>query len=666
MRVKLLAVVVLCTISLNCFSQGIRDSIFKIQEVIITANRFFKKENAGMKELKLDSVIIIGKANASLSELLAENSSVFIKSYGRGALATASFRGTAASHTQVNWNGININSPMSGMVDFSLIPVYIIDDLNLKHGAASIADNSGGLGGSISIKNTVNWNNAFSAKYIQGLGSYNTYDEFAQLNLGNKKIQSKTRLYNIYSKNDYTFINHGIGNIDPVSGKITNPLDTNKLADYRLYGILQELYFKLNEVNTISAKWWGQMAKRTIPRATSYEGPDNSNLNRQEDNDNKLVVEWKHFEKKGKLILRAGYSGKELNYYLRNYVPGNGLIPAIYSQSKQKSSYNTVSYSYDFSESLSVEGKLDANFHDVVSRDSVKKTGYAKQRNEQSIFVTVRKSIADRVHLNFMLRNDRLNSKLAPVIPYFGFDYKIIKGKDILLKGNLARNYHQPSLNDLYWQPGGNPNLKPEEGTSMELGVEYQKVVKDQHRINIEITAYHSDINNWIIWIPSYKGYWEPRNIKRVLSKGLESNVELTGRFGKLDYKVIGSYAYTRSINYGDKLVWGDKSYGKQLVYIPVHSGNMMVKLTFRKCFITYQNTSYSQRYTTSSNDVTRRDWLYPYFMNDMTLGKELSLKKVSFSAELKIYNLFNETYHSVLYRPMPGRNFLLQLMIKL
>ncbi len=53
-------------------------------------------------------------------------------------MATASFRGTAPSHTQVSWNGISISSPMLGMVDFSLIPVYIIDDLTLKHGAASL------------------------------------------------------------------------------------------------------------------------------------------------------------------------------------------------------------------------------------------------------------------------------------------------------------------------------------------------------------------------------------------------------------------------------------------------------------------------------------------------------------------------------------------------
>lgn len=646
-------------------AQHLKDTI-RLKEVVVTAKYFFKKENAGMKESRVDTLVLLEKMNLSLSELLSENTPVFIKSMGRGALATASFRGTAASHTQVNWNGININSPMLGMVDFSLIPVYIIDDMNLKHGTASISDQSGGLGGSISINNTVDWDKPFSAKYMQGVGSYSTYNEFLQIAGGNKTIQSKTRLYHNYSRNDYTFINHGIANIDPNTGKTVNPLDTNDNADYRMYGLLQEIYFRLNISNIFSVKYWGQEAKRTIPRATSYEGPDNSNLNRQEDIDNKLVGEWKHIKPKSRTILRSAYSQKELNYYLMNFVPGFGEIPAIYSKSKQKSVYNTLSYSYEFNDKLSIEAKLDANFHDVTSIDSVKKTGYAKLRTEQSAFLSIRKNFSDRLLINLMLRADRTDKNFSPLIPYAGFDFKLIKSIDLLLKGNIARNYHQPSLNDLYWQPGGNPNLKPEEGMSMELGIEFQKMLGDYHKIKTEITTYRSDINNWIIWIPSYKGYWEPRNIKRVLSRGVEFNIQLDGSFGKLNYKINGNYAYTSSINYGDKLVWGDESYGKQLVYIPVHSGNAMLNLSYYRFFVTYQNTCYSERFTTSSNDITKRDWLYPYYMNDLSFGKEFTLKKVSLSTEMKIYNLFNESYHSVLYRPMPGRNYLLQIMFKL
>ena len=299
-----------------------------------------------MKETKVDSFVLMEKINRSLSELLSENTPVFIKSHGRGALATASFRGTAASHVQVEWNGININSPMTGMVDFSLIPVYVIDDMSLKHGGASIADQSGGLGGSIIIKNTVDWNKTFNLKYLQGVGSYQSFDEFLSVGGGNKNLQVKTRLYHNHSKNDYTFINRGIGNIDPGTGIITNPLDTNRNATYTKYGILQEVYFRQNERSVASTKYWGQWANRTIPRATSYEGPDNSNLNNQVDNDHKIVADWKQYYKKSSLIVRTGYSQKRLDYTLKNYIPGSGEVLAIDSKSWAKSSFNSVNYTF--------------------------------------------------------------------------------------------------------------------------------------------------------------------------------------------------------------------------------------------------------------------------------------------------------------------------------
>lgn len=646
------------------FSQQDETETRNLQVIEVVATRVFTKEEAGMKRTKVDSLTLLEKINVSLSDLLSENTPIFIKNHGRGALATASFRGTAASHTTVTWNGLNINSPMTGMVDFSLIPVYLIDDINLKHGTASIADHSGGLGGSINIKNTVNWNDTLSLKYLQGIGSYLTFNEFLQFGIGNKKFQSKTRLYHNYSKNNYTFINHHIININPETGVYEYPLDTNHQAAFKNCGLLQEFYFRFKDNHQLSAKYWGQYSDRSLPRATSYEGPEDTNINKQTDIDHNALIEWSHFSRKTKLAVQSGYVHKKLNYTLKNNVLGVGLIPTIYSESWQNCLNNKATCNYYINDSWSLEGQLSANYYNVISRDSVKKTGYAQDRFELSAFLGIRKCFWERLSLNLMLRQEFVDKDFAPLIPFLGFDVKLLKKQYFILKGNIAKNYHQPTLNDLYWQPGGNPDLLPEKGYSMEAGLEYSwhnKVVN----ISSEITTYLSDIKNWIIWIPSFKGYWEPRNINKVLSKGLEANVTLELKFRRVSCKVSGNYAYTSSKNYGDPLVWGDESYGKQLVYIPLHSGNCLFNCSYKGFFITYQFNSYSERFTTSSNDVTRRDWLYPYFMNDLFFGKDFKIKKVHLSAEVKIYNLFNETYHSILYRPMPKRNFLLQLMVR-
>jgi len=88
-----------------------QDSFFqdtvKINEVIISGKKT-KEGLAGFKTVRIDSAILSNYNNESLADMLAENSGIFVKSYGMGGSATPSFRGTGASHTQLQWNNINI------------------------------------------------------------------------------------------------------------------------------------------------------------------------------------------------------------------------------------------------------------------------------------------------------------------------------------------------------------------------------------------------------------------------------------------------------------------------------------------------------------------------------------------------------------------------------
>ena len=93
------------------------------------------------------------------------------------------------------------------------------------------------------------------------------------------------------------------------------------------------------------------------------------------------------------------------------------------------------------------------------------------------------------------------------------------------MQANVARNYHHPTLNDMYWQPGGNPDLSPEEGYSR---VKHQCYWETQLRLRSAPSATRAyrvlfaQINNWILWLPGFKGYWEPVNVAEVRSYGLE------------------------------------------------------------------------------------------------------------------------------------------------
>lgn len=657
--------IILVLFSLLSKSQGLQDTVIVLPVANITGAKLFLPEEAGMKTTHIDTLVMMEKLTSNLSDLLSENSHVFIKSYGRGAMATASFRGTAPSHTQVYWNGMNINSPMLGMVDFSLIPVYILDDISLNHGTSSIKNGTGGLGGSINLSNRTEWESGLDIKALSAAGSYSTYENFLSVKVGNESLQSKTRLYHSASQNDYTFLNRYNFDIDPLTGGFIYPLDTNKNAAYSKYGVLQEIYLRSKHGAEWSVKYWGQNSEREIPGVASYEGNESDRLNKLSEASHSIVLNRKIATEKYSFDIQTGARIHNMNYYLKNFIPGYGFINSVYSVSEEKSVLAKADYSRYLDNNFSVNTSLQWNYHDVNTLDTVTSEGYESTRNAFSLLVAVRKRFFEHLNTSFMIRQGIIDGVLTPPAPFLGFDLLVAPKFGLIIKGNIAANYHQPSLNDMYWLPGGNPDLKPERGYSSELGAE--TILKFGNLSLIpDITLFYSDIDDWIIWTYSGKGYWTPQNIKRVVTAGMESSVKITRKIREIEIHASGTYSYTRALNYGDVLVWGDESYGKQLVYIPVHSGNVMVGLEWKNWNMNYQHNSYSERFVTSSNDLSSRSSIYPYFMNDLKVGRKIAFQSFDISAELKINNLFNEEYHTVLMQPMPGINFMFQLMFDL
>ena len=177
-----------------------------IEEVSVSTRRNLSE--IGVTKTVLDTVVLQQNIVHSLAEVLAQNTPIFIKSYGRGAVATASFRGTSPSHTQVLWNGMKLNSPMLGMVDFSLIPSFFIDDANILHGAGSVDVAGGGLGGAITLGTHPTDKKGFDLNFVQGISSFDTYDDYLRLTYGGPKVQLSTRFCYGKSDNDFKYTNY--------------------------------------------------------------------------------------------------------------------------------------------------------------------------------------------------------------------------------------------------------------------------------------------------------------------------------------------------------------------------------------------------------------------------------------------------------------------------
>ena len=177
-----------------------------IPEVTIIGHRPMKE--IGVQKTKFDSLALKENIALSMADILTFNSSVFVKSYGRATLSTVAFRGTSPSHTQVTWNGMRINNPMLGMTDFSTIPSYFIDNASLLHGTSSVNETGGGLGGLVKLGTAPEVAEGFHAQYVQGIGSFKTFDEFARFTYGSERWHVSTRAVYSSSPNDYKYTNH--------------------------------------------------------------------------------------------------------------------------------------------------------------------------------------------------------------------------------------------------------------------------------------------------------------------------------------------------------------------------------------------------------------------------------------------------------------------------
>lgn len=657
--------------------QGQTKWSFKIPEVTVLGRRPMK--DIGTQETKLDSVMLQEVVCNSMSDVLSQNSTIFIKQYGRATLSTASFRGTSPSHTQVTWNGMRINSPMLGMVDFSTIPSYFIDDASLLHGTSSVNITGGGLGGAIALSNKPAKQDGFKLQYIQALSSFQTTDEFLRLTYGNKHWQTSTRLLYSASENKYKAKNYNkrmytYDENHNITGSYY-PTEENKSGEFHDFHILQEAYYNTKKGDKLSFSAWYMRSSRGVPMLNVDYRENIEFSNKKEENTLRSVVTWDRSRKNLKMGAKAGYTNTYLGYdYLRDL--GNGtIISMIHSRSYANTFYGDFKTDYYLGDKWLFTASTTMHQHFVKSQDQNVITqkhdtavvGYDQARIELSSYVSVKWQPTERFGTSLAIREDLYGNQWTPIIPAAFFDYILSKRGNVIAKASISRNYRFPTLNDLYFLPGGNPDLKTERGFTYDGGVEFTIGQQDKYSLKSSVTWFDSYINNWIVWLPSFKGFWSPKNVKQVHAYGIEVKGNLNTKLSPTWHlRIDGNFAWTPSINHGDPVNWADASIGKQLVYIPEYSSALTGNLSWKSWNFTYKWCYYSERYTTSSNETeTKIGRVLPYLMNDLSIQKQFSAQWADFSVKGLINNLFSEKYESVLSHSMPRMNYGIMIDIR-
>ena len=647
-----------------------------IREITVIGQRPMKE--IGVQQTKLDTIALKENISLSMADVLTFNTSIFVKNYGRATLSTVAFRGTSPSHTQVSWNGMKINNPMLGMTDFSMIPSYFIDDASLLHGPSSVSETGGGLGGAVKLQTKPADYRGFGVQYIQGIGSFKSFDEFLRLTYGNDHWQVSTRAVYSSSPNDYKFVNRDkkVNVYDDDMNIIDQyyPVERNRSGAYKDLHILQEVYYNTCKGDRFGLNAWYINSNRELAMLTVDHGSDTDFENTQRENTFRGVLSWDHLRKNWKLAAKGGYIYTWMAYdYKRDL--GNGTMAHMTrSRSKINTFYGQVDGEYYIGSKWLFTANVSLHQHIVESKDKnivlqqggMGIVGYRKGRPELSGSVSAKWRPTDRFGMSVVLREEMFGREWTPIIPAFFIDGVLSKCGNIVAKASVSRNYRYPTLNDLYFLPGGNPDLRKEQGWTYDAGLSFAVGRDGVYSLSGSANWFESFIKDWIIWLPTTKGFFSPDNIKDVHAYGVELQGDLKVNLTK-EWQLMlnGSFSWTPSINEGEPRTPADKSVGKQLPYVPEFSSSVTGHLSWRRWTFMYKWCYYSERYTMSSNDISLTGKLPPYFMSNISLEKTIPLKRIELSAKGVINNLFNEQYLSVLSRPMPGINFQIFLGIK-
>ena len=215
-----------------------------------------------------------------------------------------------------------------------------------------------------------------------------------------------------------------------------------------------------------------------------------------------------------------------------------------------------------------------------------------------------------------------------------------------------------PSLNELYYWPGGNTALKPEYGWNADLGYHFSCQV-GRFNIKQDFDWFDRQIHDWIIWMGG--AIWTPYNIAQVHSRGTETENSIDLPVGDWKFRFGLSTSYVLATTTASYIP-ADGSIGKQLPYTPRYNYRFNFDVSFKKIQLGYNHTYSGYRFITTDES----EYLSPYQTGNIRLAWHFAIRHRDIDYSLQCNNIWNTRYQVVAYRPMPGTNWLTGLCIRI
>ncbi|MFK5972352.1 MAG: TonB-dependent receptor [Flavobacteriaceae bacterium] len=585
-----------------------------LDEVILSDVRLLHFSNGKKVDVLTDS--IIKRDGTSLTNLLQFNSNIYFKENGLGMVSSPSFRGTTASQTAVLWNGININSQLTGQIDFNTIIPRNYGSISIRSGGGSVQFGSGAIGGSIHLDNVFEFTEHFENELMLGFGSFDTKSIQYSMSLGSEKTALNLGVNYVTSANDYTYLGTDKKNENGAFSTFgLNASLAQYLSDHQLLKFYHTVFLGDRDFS----------GTLTSASNSKYQDVNSRNL-----------VEWSSFEENRISRLKLAYLYEKYKYFANKE-----------STDFSFGHTNTAILNYDYKKqwkNLMLNGIAD--YTSITAKGS--SIGSAT-RNTLAVTLLMKHELSHRFTYGADIRREFGADYKSPLV--FSLNGKYRASKSYKVYASASKNYRIPTFNDMYWIGAGargNKDLRPESSLQAEIGH-----VLEGEKYRLQLTGYYIASEDLIQWRPNNNGEWQPVNVAEATNYGLEISLKLSQQWREHKLSWRSGYGYTKAMN---------TETDKLLMYVPKHKITSNLAYTYKQWQLFYQVFYNGSVFITSDNSEA----LPSYAVSNIGASRNFKTKgTLNIDAAVQLNNLFNENYQNVAYRPMPNRNIQVKLTVK-
>lgn len=584
----------------------------------------------------LTSEEIEGSGAEDLGEILRRVEGVFVKEYGGSSgLKTLSILGFSPEEVLILLDGKPLNSPQTGQVDLSILPLHFVERIEIFRGGGSSKFGGSAMGGVINIVTKSGVNKPVTSLHST-MGSFNT----RLLTLS--RLQKSHRwsyalsFQGEESENDYPYFSGG-----------AKKLRMN--ADRSAFDLFTKIGFELNPSSHLSLSSHYFNSDQGDPGSLILPTP----RARRETKRNLYDIQYR-------TKIKENWGLKVLLYHQRFQERYENPDPPFLSRDVHENDGTGVKIEQDYL----MRGGHRFNWDLNAIFETLESTKVGERKRESgslSLQGEIRPPLLPRVALLPTLRMDlysfgiNQSASLEKVIsPRFDL---LLSIKGVSFYGGLGRSFRPPTFNELYWPKEpfaeGNPDLAPEKSIHFDGGGSYRLVERAVIRVNL----FMHRISNQILWQPDPSGRWSPHNIGLVENQGVETRADYRFQVAGFRFQTSFNYSYLSSKDRsGDPI-----TEGKQIIYRPHDMANLSASVEAYSFRINLQERFVGERPVLPSN----KKWLPHYFLTDLHFSYKPSLGGVRGIFKIGIRNLLDKKYEIIRSYPQPGREWRFSLGVE-